>query len=85
MQDYSRPMKNFVVLQFGILIAKWLFNGNSISSTLACMPVANKIGKKGQKVQCNIFFRSIQKMINKSGNKSLFLNFFWMIIYFNAF
>ena len=26
MQDYSRPMMDFVVLKFGILIAKRLFN-----------------------------------------------------------
>ena len=56
MQDYSRPMMKFVVLKFSILIAKRLFNGNSISSTLACMPVANKIGQKVKKFNL-IFFQ----------------------------
>ena len=51
MQYYSRPMVDFVALKFGI--AKRLFNGNSISSNLAFMPVANRIG---QKVQFKIFF-----------------------------
>ena len=74
MQDYSRPMMNFVVLKFGILIAKMLFIGNSISSTQEYMPVANKIGQKVKKF--NFFSRNIQKMINKSDNKSLFLIFF---------
>ena len=52
MQDYSRPMVDFLGLKFGILIAKRLFNGNSISSNLSSMPVANKMG---QKVQFKIF------------------------------
>ena len=46
MQDYSRPMVDFVALKFGILIAKRLFNGKSMSSNLAFMPVANKVGQK---------------------------------------
>ena len=69
MKDYSRPMVDFVAQEFSILTAKRLFNGKSMSSNLACMPVANK---KGQKVKKFDFFGKIQQMINKSGNKSLF-------------
>ena len=46
MQDYLRPMVDFLALKFGILIAKRLFNRNSISTNHACMLVANKIGQK---------------------------------------
>ena len=49
MHDYSRPMMDFEVLNFGILIAKRFFNGKSISSTLAFMPIMNKIGQKVKK------------------------------------
>ena len=45
MKDYSRPMVDFVALKFDILIAKGLFNGKSMSSDLAFMPVANKVGQ----------------------------------------
>ena len=69
MQDYSRPMEGFVALKFGILIAKRLSNEKSMSSNLALIPVAKKIG---QKVHFKTFFGEIQQMINKSGNKSLF-------------
>ena len=55
MQDYSRPMMDFVVLKFGKLIAKRLFNGNSISSTLSFRPVTNDIGQKVKKVNLRIF------------------------------
>ena len=72
MQDYSRPMVNFVVLKFGILIDKRLFNGKSMPSDLAFMPVANKVGQKVKKYFLKLFFGKIQQMINKSGNKSLF-------------
>ena len=48
MQDYSRPMVDFVALKFGILIGKSLFNGNSIPSNLAFMPVANKISQRSK-------------------------------------
>ena len=71
MQDYSRPMVDFLALKFGILIAKRLFNGNSISSNLLSMPVANKMGQKVKKFNSDCFIK-IQQMINKSGNKSLF-------------
>ena len=54
MQYYSRPMVDFVALKFGILIAKRLFNGTNISSNLAFMPVANKIGQRVKK--CNLRF-----------------------------
>ena len=53
MQDYSKPMMDFVALKVGILIGKRLFNGNSISSNLVFMPVANKIGQRS-KVQFKI-------------------------------
>ena len=49
MQDYLRPMVDFLALKFGILIAKRLFNGNSISTNHACMLVANEIGQKVKK------------------------------------
>ena len=49
MQDYLRPMVVFLVLKFGILIAKRLFNGNCISTDHACMLVTNKIGQKVKK------------------------------------
>ena len=49
MQDYSRPMVGFVALKFSILIAKRLFNGKSVSSNLAFMSAANKVGQKVKK------------------------------------
>ena len=55
MQDYLRPMVGFLVLKFGILIAKRLFNGNSISTYHACMLVANKIGQKVKKFSLGFF------------------------------
>ena len=55
-----------MALEFGILIAKRLFNGNSISSNLAFMPVANKIGQKVKKFNLRFLCRKIQQMINKS-------------------
>ena len=55
MQDYSRPMVDFLALKFGILIAKRLFNGNSISSNLSSMPVVNKKGQKVKKFNLRFF------------------------------
>ena len=55
MQDHSRPMVVFVALKFGILVAKRLFNGNSISSDLSFMPVANIIGQKVKKFNLRFF------------------------------
>ena len=55
MQVYSRPMVLFVALKFGILVAKRLFNANSISSDLSFMPVANKIGQKVKKFNLRFF------------------------------
>ena len=72
MQGYLRPIVDFLALKFGILIAKRLFNGNSISTNHACMLVANKIGQKVKKFNLGSFFRKILQMIKKSGNKSLF-------------
>ena len=56
MQDYLRPMVDFLALKFGILIAKRLFNGNSISTNHACMLVANKIGQKVKKFNLGFCF-----------------------------
>ena len=72
MQGYSRPMVDFVALKFNMLIAKRLFNRMSMSSNLVFMPVANKVGQKVKKFILRLFFRKIQQIINKSGNKSLF-------------
>ena len=55
MQGYLRPIVDFLALKFGILIAKRLFNGNSISTNHACMLVANKIGQKGKKFTLGFF------------------------------
>ena len=49
MQDYSRPTVDFVVLKFGILIAKRLINGNGISSNISFVPLTNIVGKKVKK------------------------------------
>ena len=49
MQDYSKPMEGFVALKFSILIAQRLSNEKSVSSNLAFMPVANKVGQKVKK------------------------------------
>ena len=46
MQDHSKPMVCFVALTFSILITQKLFNGKRVSSNLAFMPVANKVGQK---------------------------------------
>ena len=56
MQDYSRPMVDFVELRFSIFIAKRFFNGKTMSSNLAFMPVVNKIGKKVKKFIERLFF-----------------------------
>ena len=56
MQDYLRPLVDFFALKFGILKAKRLFNGNSISTNHACMLVANKIGQKVKKFNLGFFF-----------------------------
>ena len=57
MQDYLRPMVDFLALKFGILIAKRLFNGNSILTNHACMLVANKIGQNVKKFNLGFFFQ----------------------------
>ena len=72
MQGYLRPIVDFLALKFGILIAKRLFNGTSISTNHACMFVANKIGQKVKQFNLGSFFRKILQMIIKNGNKSLF-------------
>ena len=45
MQDYLKPTVGFVVQKFGIFIAKRLINGNSISSNIAFVLFANKVGQ----------------------------------------
>ena len=55
MQEYSRPMVVFGALKFGILVAKRLFNGNSIASNHSFMPVANKVGQKVKKFNLRFF------------------------------
>ena len=55
MQDYSRPMVDFVELKFGILIAKRLFNKKGMSSNIEFMPVANKVGQKVNKFFLTFF------------------------------
>ena len=57
MQDYLRPMVDILALKFGLLVAKRLFNGNSISTNHACMLVANKIGQKVKKFNFKIVFQ----------------------------
>ena len=47
-----------MALNFGILIAKSLFNGNSISSNLAFMHVANKIGQKVKTFNLRVFLQT---------------------------
>ena len=59
MQDYSKPMVGFVALKFSILIAQRLFNGKSVSSNLAFMPDANKVGQKVKKFILRFFRENI--------------------------
>ena len=62
-----------MTLKFGIPIAKRSFNGKSMSSNLEFIPVANKVGQRVKKFILSIFFfRKIQQMIDKGGNKFLF-------------
>ena len=49
MQDYSRPMVGFVALKLSKHIAKRLLNGKGVSSNLALMPAAKKVGQKVKK------------------------------------
>ena len=73
MQDYLRPMVDFVALKFGILIVKRLFTGKCMPPNLVlCLSRINRSTR--QEVHFKIFFRQkIQQKINKSGDKSLFL------------
>ena len=56
MQGYLRPIVDVLALKFSLLIAKRLFNGNSISTNHACMLVANKIGQKVKEFNLGSFF-----------------------------
>ena len=69
MQAYSRSMIDFVALKLNILIVKRLSYGKNMSSNLAFMPVANKVGQKVKKFILRFFFGNIQEMIIKSGIK----------------
>ena len=59
MQDHSKPMVGFVALKFSILITQRSFNGKSVSSNLAFMLVANKIGQKVKKFILRFFRNNI--------------------------
>ena len=59
MQDYSKTMAGFVALKFSILLAQRLFNRKSVSSDLAFMPVANKLGQKVKKLILRFFRKKI--------------------------
>ena len=50
MQADSRLMVDFEVLKLSISIAKRLFNGKSMSSNLAFMPIAKKVGYKVKQI-----------------------------------
>ena len=65
MQGYSRPMVGFVVLKFSILIAKRLFNGKIVSSNLAFMPVAKKIGQKVKKFILRFFSEKYNRRLTR--------------------
>ena len=58
MQAYSKPMLDFEVLKYRIFMVKRLFNGKSVSSNLAFMPVANKVGQKVKKLIFILFRKS---------------------------
>ena len=68
MQDYSRPTMDFVALKFGVLIAKRLFNGKSMLSNLAFMPVANKVhvGQKFKKFILRLFSEKYNRRLTKA-------------------
>ena len=65
MQDYSRAIVGFVALKFSILIAKMLFNGISMSSNLASMPVANKVGQKVKKFILRFFSEKYNRRLTR--------------------
>ena len=48
-----------MALKFSILIAQRLSNGKSVSSKLACMHVANKVGQKVKKFILRFFRKNI--------------------------
>ena len=65
MQDYSRPMVDFVELKFGILIAKGLFNEKGMSSNIEFMPVANKVGQKVKKFFLYLFLEKYNTLLTR--------------------
>ena len=65
MQDYSKPMVGFVELKFSMLIAQRLFNGKSVSSNLAFMPVANKVGQKVKKFILRFFSEKYNRRLTR--------------------
>ena len=76
MQDYSRPMVGFVALKFSILIAKWLFNGTSVSFNLAFTSVTNKVGQKVKKFILRFLSKKYNRRLTRVVKKSLFDIFF---------
>ena len=65
MQDYSKPIVGFVELKFSILIAQRLSNGKSVSTNLAFMPVANKIGQKVKKFILRFFSEKYNRRLTR--------------------
>ena len=55
-----------MALKFSILIAQMLFNGKSVSSNLAFMPVTNKVGQKVNKFILRFVRKNITRMVKKS-------------------
>ena len=79
MQAYSRPMFDFVALEFSILIGKMLSYGKSMSSNLAFMPVANKVGQKVKKFILR-FFRKNTRDDYQERYQISSSNIFWMTL-----
>ena len=84
MQDYSRPMVGVVALKFSILIAKRLFNGKSVSSNLALMPVAKKVGQKVKKFILRFFSEKYNRRLTRVVKNLYSKSFFGIILYFSS-
>ena len=54
-----------MALKFSILITKKLFNGKSVSSNLAFMPVANKVGQKVKKFILGLFLEKYNRRFTR--------------------
>ena len=84
MQDYSRPMVGFVALKFSILIAKRLLYGESVSSNLALMPVAKKVGQKVKKFILRFFSEKYNRQLTRVVKNLYSKSFFGIILYFSS-